>query len=58
LAAQAQMHRKGDSLEGWLVGKILPLYFIISVGQGHVWSWHALLLLVVLLEGVLDAIHL
>ena len=49
---------KGNSLESWLIGKVLPLDFIISVGQGHVGSRHALLLLVVPLERVLDAVHL
>ena len=57
-AVVAARHRKGGSLQSWLISKILPLYFIISVGQGHVGSRHALFLLVVPLEGVLDAIHL
>ena len=32
LAAKAQAPRTEDSLESWLIGKILPLNFIISVG--------------------------
>lgn len=53
-----QGRRKEGSLQSWLISKILPLYFIISVGEGHVGSRHALFLLVVLLQRVLDPVHL